>query len=340
MDQIVVVNTVQPAQDNRLSRLYTTMLAIKHLRLVGRKSAVLVALSLSLILGSSAYIGFAHFNNAQTPKAGSQANPISQTADGSAQVDTKAARTPDNPATQPAVDPTSTPTNAQTSATQATVTATDSSANYSNAGGRVIVNERKSSGQQAACVPNKSYAVPVSIDLSNRPAGLTTIIDQPQYYQISAGSLGTLRSTIDRCSAQQSGLDGKYHAATNYQVNWRYQTLGSKDGTCRLVNIRVGVRVNQLLPEFVPTRGADPSVSQKWRSYATNLATHENGHTALSTAYASRLTEALRSMPSTPCTSIHQQAAAVAQSHMSLLADEHTAYDGRTNHGATQGAAL
>ena len=146
-----------------------------------------------------------------------------------------------------------------------------------------------------------------------------------------------MRAAIETCSLRRES--GSYHALTAYQLNWSYTTSAS-EGLCQLREVRVGLHVNQYLPDFVSDTTTSLQLSASWQRYIANLKTHEDGHTALNVAYATELTTALQNLGSLDCATLTTQVKTTIDSHITLLNTANELYDSRTNHGATQGAIL
>ncbi len=181
------------------------------------------------------------------------------------------------------------------------------------------------------------YSVPTQLSLTSAPAGLSTVIDAPTNYQVYGDSIANLRDAIESCPLRKA--IGSYHAVTTYQVSWSYGFHVS-NSVCRLSDVRVGMHINQYLPLFVPSAATPQTTASSWQQYIAVLQQHENGHVAIDTDYAKRLTAALQNLATTDCGSIAAQASTITDSYVTMLNTANDLYDSRTNHGLTQGAVL
>ena len=179
------------------------------------------------------------------------------------------------------------------------------------------------------------YTEPAQLSSGSLPSGLTTVVDTPGYYQVYATDIDSLRRAVESCTLRQKL--GEYHAVTTYNLTWSY-TLAGNDTSCRVETARVGLHVNQYLPLYQPTT-TDMSLATTWNSYAASLKQHEDGHTAIDTTYAQKLTTALQAARGS-CDTIDARIRTITDAHITMLNTANELYDARTNHGVTQGAIL
>lgn len=191
--------------------------------------------------------------------------------------------------------------------------------------------------QTARACTGTRFTLPTALDIANSPAGLTKQIDAPTYYQVYGSSMNDLRAAVENCPLRAAA--GNFHAETAYGLNWSYSMTAS-GSACTLADVRVGVHVTQYFPLFVATATTRSSVSNTWNTYATNLKTHEDGHTAIDIAYAQRITTALQQLTTSNCSTIDQRVQTTVNTYVSELNNANNQYDAQTNHGATQGAVL
>lgn len=191
---------------------------------------------------------------------------------------------------------------------------------------------------ETACTSTRPYRAPAIVDLTVAHDGLTAIVDQPYTYTVSASSLAGLRSGITNC-VPRAQVAGDYHAITSRQIAWSY-AFSQNSMQCTITNVRVGLHVTQLLPEFSPEPGTSQSVIDTWNTYHTNLVTHENGHVMAAKRYAAELLDRLNSLGTNDCATIKAQAKATVEIELNALNASDTDYDASTGHGATQGAVL
>ncbi|QQS19732.1 DUF922 domain-containing protein [Candidatus Saccharibacteria bacterium] len=199
-----------------------------------------------------------------------------------------------------------------------------------------IVLSQKTIATSQVCT-GYAYALPAAVALGSAAPGLSQQIDAPTYYTVYGSSVSSLRKAVTNCPLRKAA--GAYHAATAYQLNWAY-TPTVTNGFCSITDVKVGLHVNQLMPAFSPGNAISPEVASAWDSYAHALKTHEDGHAAIDTNYATRLTVALQNLGSIDCNAMTSQVQTVIDSYVAMLDTANELYDAQTNHGATQGAIL
>ncbi|MFZ1249140.1 MAG: DUF922 domain-containing protein [Candidatus Saccharimonadales bacterium] len=181
------------------------------------------------------------------------------------------------------------------------------------------------------------YIMAGALQTAQLKPGLTQVVDSPHYYTVYGSTLQEVRSAISSCSLRQNATP--YHASTAYALNWSYN-FALQNGTCSVTDVRVGLHVNQFLPNLGIDTTTPAPLAQAWSVYAQNLALHENGHTAITVQYAQKLTAALESSSALPCDSVSAQTKTLTDSYVTMLNAANELYDSQTNHGATQGALL
>ncbi len=192
--------------------------------------------------------------------------------------------------------------------------------------------------QAPATCTSQGYQLPNAIDLSGEPAGLTSIVDTPTYYQVYGTSLSSLRTMITDCPYRKP--IGNYQATTSYRLSWQYNTELIGEDACRLTNIQVGMHVNQFLPLFVQNSSTPTSLASHWNDFSVSLKAHEDGHVTIDERYAQKLNDALSGIGTMSCNGVKAQAGLTVNSYVTMLNAANDLYDAQTNHGATQGAAL
>ncbi len=188
------------------------------------------------------------------------------------------------------------------------------------------------------CTTDRQYLEPANMDLSVAQDGLTTVIDAPYYYNVVASDLPELRSKINDCSLRRS-VAGDYHAITARRITW-YYGFAHNGQACRLSEVRVGLHLSLLMPNFVPTEKADTTTKSSWNKYIENLSTHELGHIDRAKNHSQALVNQLNGLTGPDCTKLRITANKVVQAAINTLDADDSAYDAVTNHGATQGTLL
>ena len=190
-----------------------------------------------------------------------------------------------------------------------------------------------------SCKP-ASYVLPGPVQLSQ--TGITEVVEPVQTYTIYGASGSEVRSQIQACAPRQQSGDSaaEFTAQTGYYISWQYDYTMRSDGTCTVMNPRVGVHIAMILPDWQAGSTASPTFASSWRTFIANLTTHENGHVELDKQYARTMLTELQSFPASSCDTIRQSVNAAMQNNIVQLNIANDKYDALTNHGATQGAVI
>jgi predicted secreted Zn-dependent protease len=182
-----------------------------------------------------------------------------------------------------------------------------------------------------------SYRLPSSIDPSGYGNGVHTKVDAAHSYAVYGTSTTAIWQQIYNCTPVVSG--GRFAANTGYNLSSYYTYAANGDGTCSASRVSVTLHVNQIYPRWINT-GASSSVASGWNSFIRYLRTHENGHVSIDKQYAQKLYDNIHAVRNVSCGSINAKIQAAIKSTVGALNNANDSYDARTNHGATQGAAL
>lgn len=176
-----------------------------------------------------------------------------------------------------------------------------------------------------------SYSNTPAIDLSSVGEGFTSLVDTPVYYRPPAGqSLSQIYNNVGACAKQQSGLNG-YHGATSYTLKWAYTTAKLENGVCKINNLKVAVRISQLLPYIEPS-ALPEELKSTWQQRMTQLTAHENEHLAIDESNARHLYNQLNSLKS-DCSDITAKAEAYISEAKRLTSSANQALDSISAHG-------
>ncbi len=187
------------------------------------------------------------------------------------------------------------------------------------------------------CTPS-NYAGVGDINLDASHPGLTQLVDATYYYQIYGYDSAQVQQQIQRCAPRLSGNDD-FTGYTSYRLQWQYAYVAGDNGLCELYNVKVGIRIGEVLPALQTTQPS-AGFAAKWQTFAASLDTHERGHVALDEQYAAKLLSDLQAFPATDCASISGAIDTLTHAELAALAQANVDYDTQTNHGATQGALL
>lgn len=160
--------------------------------------------------------------------------------------------------------------------------------------------------------------------------GAHVVVESPTYYHFGAVSSSDVTPRLRACAAKQQALGG-YDAITAYMLTWSFLRSSLDDvAVCRLDDVRVGMRINQLLPAL--DESVSPQIRTAWEAARVRLYAHENEHVALNSNAARALAAQLSSLEGS-CATIIASAQSLAQTHAKTLLAAHAALDSSTAHG-------
>ena len=175
------------------------------------------------------------------------------------------------------------------------------------------------------------YGMPARIDPATAASGVTIVQAAPTYYQFNAGT--THSDTVSRairCAQSQPAL-GSYHALTAYNVAWSYSKVATSKTACKLYNVRVTMRISQLLP-YANTSQSSRTVAASWAAALAKLTAHENEHATVDRAGAEQLYQALSTMTGS-CDSIDGLALQATSAATAQLRSKNVTLDAQSRHG-------
>jgi predicted secreted Zn-dependent protease len=178
-----------------------------------------------------------------------------------------------------------------------------------------------------------SGRLPDPLDLDEAKPGLNEQLDPPQYYRVTGNTSAEVTSRLDACTPV-----APYWGQAGWYVNYKYWSAEA-DGTCAVAGVTVGLHTNTYLPAWSPAPGAEPGLAQKWRRFIAAFELHEQLHVDIARRHAAKIAADLQRV-SAPCDTFADAVSGTFERDMDALEEEESAYDERTDHGATQGAVL
>lgn len=159
------------------------------------------------------------------------------------------------------------------------------------------------------------------------------------YYDIDGTTASELRAQMKHNGTKWN--DGKVYAAlTTWDIRYHYD-VKAVDGRFVPDNVSTSVDVDIHMPRLAASARTAGPLLAAWKSYETNLKTHEMGHRNIAVAIGEELNERLAALPS--CDSkaeLDRKAHALVREVFGKLQKEQLAYDDATHHGKLQGAVL
>lgn len=193
----------------------------------------------------------------------------------------------------------------------------------------------------APAVPNctrVAHVLPQPIDLINRPDGLTHIIEPTLYFRVYGRDSRTIQQQIWRCSPDIGHR--QLHAISQSRIDLSYgQFQLPLSDTCKLTNVKVGLRTLMTLPTWQADEWTPTTTKQAMNRFLSGILVHERGHGQIDRQYAEKLLHRLQAIQA-PCASLISEVQMVANQVQAELRSAQQTYELKTNYGANQGAWL
>lgn len=157
-----------------------------------------------------------------------------------------------------------------------------------------------------------------------------------QYYDISGSSDRELRDQMNAkgpVGTRGHRVDGHTH----WKVSWKYRYAPSA-GQCAFTQIETVLTGTITLPRWSGEASASGVLAKKWRSFATALRRHEDGHYAHGVQARAEIEELGRSfrVPGS-CATIEEAFRLQSKAIIEKYRAADAAYDAQTRHGKSQG---
>ncbi len=171
---------------------------------------------------------------------------------------------------------------------------------------------------------------PLELDATGCP--VIANADTITCYDIDGTTVQELRESINTNRSFVDPNDGgRFDAGVLYTYSWNWNGYGTD--SCDLSTAVVDADIDVWLPRWNAPADADPALVQRWTVYLTNLTAHEANHVGNAHQGETVIADAIRS-------SACADADAAALAALSRVTAFDAAYDGRTGHGATEGASF
>lgn len=183
-----------------------------------------------------------------------------------------------------------------------------------------------------------AHILPQPIDLLNRPDGLTHILEPPIYFRVYGREPKAIQQQIWRCSPPTGHR--QLHAISQSRLDISYgQWQVPLSDTCKLTNVKVGLRTLTTLPTWQADQWTPVTTRQAMERFLSGIAVHEAGHAQIDLQYAQHLLSRLRQV-SAPCASLISEVQLITNQVQAELRAAQQNYELKTNYGANQGAWL
>jgi len=152
------------------------------------------------------------------------------------------------------------------------------------------------------------------------------------YYDVTGTTVAELRTAMRQLGPPEG------FGRTRWDLSWtaRWQPVA---GGCRVTSAVVTLRSEVRLPRWEPGPDADAALVAQWRTFMENLRVHEHGHLEIAVAAVHEAERTLWRLEAPSCRIMQGAANQAAERVLATFRARDRAYDTRTRHGFTQGAA-
>lgn len=171
------------------------------------------------------------------------------------------------------------------------------------------------------------------------PTGTVTSKETFKYYDVRGKTLDDLRRDVFARGPFDAVKGQRFAGWTSWNIRWwlDYQTVNEG---CAVGRAATETRVTYTLPRWTDAAKAPIELQESWARFSGALTEHEHGHGHLARELGARIKIAIEELqPQPTCEQLNRRAGDLAH-HMIWNDKEQEAYDRRTGHGATQGAAF
>jgi len=192
------------------------------------------------------------------------------------------------------------------------------------------------------CTPISPSALPTVID--PEVPGLQTQVDSPTTYTVFGDSTDEINAQIAECTPVQSsgtdGFAGRFAASTSNTISWKFGYSEIGPDSCKISYVAVSLHIEQVFPNWQPTSGQNPELTEQWQVFITKLHGYEEGHVTLDEQSAEKILTDLVNFPPTACENISAAGNNLAQLDMDNNLTINTNYDISNDFGNKEGVSL
>ena len=156
------------------------------------------------------------------------------------------------------------------------------------------------------------------------------------YYDVAGSTAQELRTELNRHGPFD--LQGRrFDGFTRWYVRWRY-SYNSGPQACAIASVATTVDIAITLPRLSAESAPPFGLRGTFSDYIDKLRVHENGHAQIAINIAKRIEDGISALsPEDTCDRLGQVANDLGHSLIREANQQDIDYDGRTQHGRTQG---
>ncbi len=177
------------------------------------------------------------------------------------------------------------------------------------------------------CVWGLAFALALLGSLVSSAQGVDC---RTNYFKVT----GTNFHEIRRSMAKSRPWREEFDAMTAWQVNWKFNHVGSESG-CRCTGFTTIATIVITMPWWVAPTNASVETKTRWTNYYQQLGAHEAGHARIALAANAEIRKQLSQITSAPdCAALQTRINEAANRVLAEHRDREREFDRRTRHGA------
>lgn len=187
----------------------------------------------------------------------------------------------------------------------------------------------------------KSFIFILALLLTAVATAMPVITERTDFYKIKGTTASELRAQMNALGPLDKTR--RFDAKTNWYITWRYNWRydSPSQNPCYVTTVQVSGDISYIFPEWINQNQANPALQIKWKTYFSNLTTHEQGHANNGKQTAAEIEKALLNVqPQVNCTVLDNTLDAAAKKVLAQHNAWDIQYDADTDHGKKQGAVF
>lgn len=147
--------------------------------------------------------------------------------------------------------------------------------------------------------------------LTATTADAATLLKSYSYFSVGGSTLDEIEAELSRHGPSVKTSGQRHPGATRMAFTTKVGYAGT-DRRCRVVDAKVTLKANLILPKWRRSKRADRDVKLIWDTLASDIKRHEESHVVIAKNHARDLEQALLKVAAPNCAQAALQAKAVA----------------------------